>query len=341
MRESRSSKVDVSVGVGARGARRSARSVNQGRERDRFKPASELLAQALSARALPALSRGSAETRAAQIDDETWRLLLRRTSDSLSKYHDRIHPAYLTGFELLFGDSEQIPNVHELNAKLEPFGWKTMLVDGYLRHDAYATLLTARVFPVARRIRRRCDIDHSPVPDLAHDVIGHLPMLADVEHREFLQRVGQVMSRVKLSALDRRLYLAQRRAGHLRESEPSPSPAAVRRADAAIQRIEVELERHPTAIGRLSRLYLWTIEFGLLGSCDAWVAYGAALISSGKELEQLMSGRPPILPLSADAMSRGISFCDPQHAYYLAPNHNEAHRLLDVLLKQADPRRDR
>lgn len=335
MRESKSGKVDVPVGMGSDRVQRAILSVNEGMERDRYKRTSALLAEALSARALVAVSRGRAEKRVAQINNETWRLLLRRTSDSLSKYRERIHPAYLTGFELLFGDSEQIPSVRELNVKLEPFGWKTMLVDGYLRHDAYATLLMARVFPVARRIRRRCDIEHSPVPDLAHDVIGHLPMLVDAEHREFLQRIGEVMSRVKLGDRDRRLYLAQRRAGHLREAEPSPSQAAVRRADAAIERLELELDRYPSAIGRLSRLYLWTIEFGLLGGCDDWVAYGAALLSSGKELEQLMSGRSRVLPLTEAAMARGISFCDPQHAYYLAPNHTEALHLLDVLLEQA------
>lgn len=204
-------------------------------------------------------------------------------------------------------------------------------MDGYLPHDVYAGLLARRIFPVAKHIRRTRDVDHSPVPDLAHDMIGHLPMLVDAQHREFLQRIGGVMSRAQLDPRDHRLYVAQRRSGYLRQSEPPPPLSVVGHADAELEHLEVELAHHPSSLARLSRLYLWTIEFGLLGSSDEWVAYGAALLSSGRELQQLMSGRSRILPLSAEATSVGISFCEPQRSYYLAQNHAEMHRVLDSL----------
>lgn len=280
------------------------------------------------------LSQSRPSLHPSQIEHETWRLLLQRTRDALATYSDRIHPAYAPGFEFLFGDSEEIPGVNEVNTRLERVGWQTIPVDGYLRHDTYAALLAARVFPVARRIRRMCDINHSPVPDLAHDMIGHLPMLVDPQHREFLQRLGEVMSHATLETRDRRLYDAQRRSGYLRQSEP-PSPlSAIRQADVAVERLEAELERHPSSVARLSRLYLWTIEFGLLGDCQSWVAYGAALLSSGKELLQLMSGRSKVLPLTADATRMGISFCDPQRSYYAARDHAELHRVLDRVQAQ-------
>lgn len=263
-------------------------------------------------------------------DHETWQLLLERTARQLSRYESRIHPSYLAGFGLLFQQSRSIPTVEELNAKLRRFKWKTVLVDGYIPHHAYARLLAARTFPVARHIRNRNDVDHSPVPDLAHDVIGHLPMLLDRQHRELLRRVGRVMSRVEPDARDDRLFAAQQRAGYLRQTALH-SPAMLRAADDEVASAEAAVANSPSPIALLSRLYLWTIEFGLLGGPDAWVAYGAALMSSSLELQQLMSGRARVLPLTIDVLKSGIAFCDPQRRYYWAQDCEHVHRVLDCV----------
>lgn len=267
-----------------------------------------------------------------RVDDELWRLLLRNTRELISQYEQHVHPSYLAGFRLLFDGSDRIPTVDQLNAKLSRFGWQTKLVDGYLPHHTYAKLLAARTFPVATHLRSIRDVEHSPVPDLAHDMIGHLPMLLDPSHRKFLQRLGNVMSRAKSNAGDHRLYLAQQRAGFLRQTDLR-SPAMLEAADIQIARAEADVACCPSAIARLSRLYLWTIEFGLLGEPDGWTAYGAALLSSGRELEQAMSGRSHVIPLSVEAIDAPISFCDPQRRYYLASDHATLHDVLDCVLQ--------
>lgn len=278
------------------------------------------------------LARSHTRPRLTEPDQETWRLLLDRTASLLSQHAQHIHPSYVAGFELLFGQANRIPDDEELNLKLAQFGWRTVLVDGYLPHDVYAGLLAACTFPVARKIRSRRDVEHSPVPDLAHDLLGHLPMLVDERHRSFLQRIGAEMSRSTPDARDRRLYTAQRRAGTLRQSEPPPSPIQIRTADAKVTRVEEQLAHAPSTIARLSRLYLWTIEFGLIGPADDWVAYGAALMSSGRELQQLMAPNACVLPLSSEVVEKGISFCDPQPCYYRAKDHAELDAVLDEVL---------
>ncbi len=259
----------------------------------------------------------------------TWRLVLSRTRELLDRYEDRVHPSYRVGFELLFGQSREIPSVAELNARLSAFDWGVSLVDGYLQHEHYAQLLASRTFPVARYLRRLKDVEHSPVPDLAHDLIGHLPMLIDAEYRRLLTRLGEVMSRARADERDTRLYLAQQRAGYLRQTELR-SPAMLRAADDEVRASELELLREPSRLARLSRLYLWTVEFGLLrGEANEWQAYGAALLSSGREFRQLMSHRAHVLPLDETAMEHGISFCDPQRRYYVAPGYDDVYRLLE------------
>lgn len=268
------------------------------------------------------------------IDRSTWRRLLARTEESLSKYGDRIHPSYASGFSLLFGGTSQLPDIDELNRKLQRFGWQTTVVAGYLPHDTYAEFLAARTFPVARDIRNFADVDHSPVPDLAHDLIGHLPMLVDEHHREFLRRMGEALSAAKPDARDHRLYDAQQRAGYLRRAAVH-SPDAILEADAEVVKAEAELARQPSLLAQLGRLYLWTIEFGLLGEGEAWVAYGAALMSSARELDHLMSGNAQIQSLSVEAMAEAISFCAPQSGYFLARDHALIHGILDELVLSA------
>jgi phenylalanine-4-hydroxylase len=180
-------------------------------------------------------------------------------------------------------------------------------------------------------MRGFADVEHSPVPDLAHDLIGHLPMLVDEQHRGFLRRMGEALCRAEPDARDHRLYEAQQRAGYLRQGSVR-HPSVIRKADAEVANAEAELERQPSLLARLGRLYLWTIEFGLLGDAGNWGAYGAALMSSARELDHLMSGGAQVLPLSVEAMAKGITFCNPQRTYFFALDHAVVHQILDDIL---------
>lgn len=281
---------------------------------------------------LPASATVALDAPSWSVDNHlTWRLALSRTRELLERYRERVHPSYRVGFETLFGQSREIPSVAELNTRLSAYDWSVTLVDGYLPHDHYAQLLASHTFPVARYLRRLKDVEHSPVPDLAHDLIGHLPMLVDAQHRALLTRLGEVMSRARADARDTRLYLAQQRAGYLRQTELC-SPSMLRAADDEVRASELELLRSPSQLARLSRLYLWTVEFGLLsGAGGEWQAYGAALLSSGREFRQLMSHRAHVMSLDENAMEHGISFCDPQRRYYVARGYGDVYRLLDGL----------
>ncbi len=251
---------------------------------------------------------------------ETWRILRGQIRETLDVFRRRIHPAHVVGFDALFGSSASIPDCASINQTLKQFNWQTIPVEGYIRPRLYAKLVARRTFPVAKKLRSRKQLYHSPTPDLAHDLLGHLPMLLCPQHRRFLADLGEAMSKAVSDERDDALYVAQRRASALREMQHPPADeaaAAEREVSAALR----ALRQSPSQLARLSRFYLWTIEFGLLGTDECWVAYGAGLLSSPAELRLVLSENANIQPLSPEAWQRDIAFSAPQRRYFVGRDY--------------------
>jgi phenylalanine-4-hydroxylase len=264
------------------------------------------------------------------VEHATWRRLLTRTAALVGELQRWLHPAYIEGFRQLILPWTRIPRLSEVNAMLAEFGWQTVCVEGYLPPEVYSGLLARGILPVARSIRRLEHSDFSPTPDLAHDLLGHLPMLIAADYQQYLRRLAEAMAVAHGNRLDRNLYLANRA---LAESRCRPhctfKPSAASPARAEL--IRESLARHPSALTELGRLYLWTIEFGLIGDRREYRVYGAGLLSSVAETRAVCSGRTPILDLSLAAVGLDIRFSDPQSAYFVAPSYLELHRLLTQL----------
>ena len=260
----------------------------------------------------------------------TWARLLARSSDVVSRFGVRLHPAYVAGLERLVLPWSRIPALDVLSASLAEYGWHTLCVSGYLAPEVYAGLMASGIFPVSRDIRREEHLEFSPTPDLAHDLIGHIPMLVSSEHRRFLQRLSWCLANTPPGELDRELYVAQRRLGAARAAGPSHAASAAA-AEESVATAERALAARPTRLSQLGRLYLWSIEFGLMGSCDEFAIYGAGLLSSPAETEALCSGRARVVPLSPAVFRTNIHFSDPQDLYFVARDYEELHDLLDLV----------
>jgi phenylalanine-4-hydroxylase len=255
-----------------------------------------------------------------------WRQVLARNSWMLDTWGDRVHPEYVAGLAAL-SLPDRIPRVEDINERLEPTGWRVVCVDGYVPTSAYVALMASSVFPMSRRIRRLHHVDYSPEPDLAHDVIGHLPMLFSREHREFLQRLATVMSRARSNGLDDALYAANRCLGALKTRGPA-SLAELRTAAERVERIHRALRGGASELAELGRMYLWSVEFGLMGTTSEVSVAGAALFSATLEMESIALGRAALRPYSIDVVNVDIDFTDLQSTYFVA--HDFAH-LHDVL----------
>jgi phenylalanine-4-hydroxylase len=260
-------------------------------------------------------------------EHETWRRLLARAQALVTQYESRLHPEYVEGFRRLVLPWTSIPRLEDVNATLQGFGWRTLCVNGYLPPEVYSGLLANGVFPISRQIRPLQHLEFSPTPDLAHDMLGHIPMLMATEHCRFLRRISRATAQATPNALDRELYLAHRSLGALRNASSRPR-RALSAAEARVEAAQRALSAAPSPLARLDRLYLWSIEFGLMGTPNDFRIYGAGLLSSAGEVQALCARNPHIMDFSMAVTDRDINFSEYQSVYFVARDYARLNEVL-------------
>ncbi len=165
----------------------------------------------------------------------------------------------------LLGATDTIPRFEDINARLLPAtGWQLVGVPGLIPEVPFFTLLSERKFPVTNWIRTPAEFDYIVEPDLFHDLFGHVPLLFDASYADHIQAYGK---------------------GALKAHALEHGPAQI-----------------TGAVEMLSRLYWYTIEFGLLREGGQCRAYGAGILSSSGELaHSIRSPEPARLPLQTPA----------------------------------------
>ncbi len=251
---------------------------------------------------------------------------LARHTSFVARHSDRVHPAYLGGLQAL-RLSQRIPRTEEINERLVPTGWKTACVVGYIPVGMLIGLLSSRTLPLSRRIRRFEHIDHAPGPDVVHDVFGHLPMLFSPDYRGFLTRMARVMATAAPCRLDDDLWAANQRLSELM-GNPQASPVELAEAEARVLRARERRAAGPSERTHLDRMYLWSVEFGLLGTVDEFRVHGAAILSSPAEFRNLCTQavRPSLYSIAA--IHRDYAFTELQAAYYVARDFAQLHDVL-------------
>lgn len=114
-------------------------------------------------------------------------------SRRMPQLRDHACREYLQGFELIGLHENQLPNLKDVSARLQPrTGWRSTPVSGFLPPGAFFEMLSARMFPTTTWLRDRNSLEYTPEPDIFHDVFGHVPMHAHPVFGDFLQHYGEV-----------------------------------------------------------------------------------------------------------------------------------------------------
>ena len=120
---------------------------------------------------------------------ETWRSLCRIQTPRIEA---RACAEYLAVRRELAIDEERIPTLVELDRMLRlRTGWGLIRADGYIQPKWFFRLLTERCFPCMDQLRHARELLYTSEPDMFHDVMGHLPMLASPIIAEYYQLFGR------------------------------------------------------------------------------------------------------------------------------------------------------
>jgi phenylalanine-4-hydroxylase len=206
--------------------------------------------------------------------------------------------AFINALPLL-GHSATIPRFEDINTRLlRATGWQLVGVPGLIPEVPFFTLLSQRKFPVTTWIRTPQEFDYIVEPDLFHDVFGHVPLLFDSSYADHIQAYGK---------------------GALKAHQLEHGPAGFK-----------------GAVEMLSRLYWYTIEFGLMREGAQHKAYGAGILSSSGELAySINSDQPSRVALQTQAdllhcMSSSYKIDTYQQQYFVIDS-------FDALLQLTQP----
>jgi phenylalanine-4-hydroxylase len=258
-----------------------------------------------------------------EIDQAVWRFVLLQTYQRLAH---TAHPAYASGLGKAGISVERIPRIPEVSACLERFGWSAVCVDGFIPPRAFQEFQAASILPIAADMRTKDHLVYTPAPDIIHEAAGHAPILPDARYAAYLRAIGEVGKKAFSSPEDARVYAAIYDLSEVKETRGA-GPEAVACAEARLARALAQVS-YTSEASRLSRLYWWTAEYGLVGTPRDYKLYGAGLLSSLWESHACHDSAVQKLPLTAACAEQAYDITRTQPQLYVARDFEQLFSVL-------------
>lgn len=263
------------------------------------------------------------------IDQACWRYIMRV---SKKYFGEHAHPKYLDGLRETGVTTEHIPLISEMDEKLQKFGWRAVIITGFIPPEPFLEMLAHRILPIASDMRKLENLDYTPAPDIVHEAAGHAPILADPDYSSYLKKFGEIARRVIYAKEDNELYEAV-----LNLSETKENPAATTED---IAKAQARLDEAVKNVGYVSeaqqvtRLGWWSTEYGLFESNGQYLIYGAGLLSSVGESFNCLSKNVKKVPLTVNCIEQAYDITKPQPQLFVTDDFKKLEKVIDQLAEK-------
>ncbi|MGM9989027.1 MAG: aromatic amino acid hydroxylase [Bacillaceae bacterium] len=230
------------------------------------------------------------------IDHAVWRYIMHQNIHFLQ---DVAHPAYVEGMKAYGINIEYIPNVTEMNTCLQKAGFGAATIDGLIPGVAFFDFQGNGILPIATAIRRVENIEYTPAPDIVHEAAGHAPILFDEKYATYIKLIGSIGAKAFATKEEHALFDAVRELTIVAENTAS-TKEEIAEAEALVQTRQAAINGLSEA-EQISRLFWWTVEYGLIGDTINPKIYGAGLLSSVGESRHCLTSHVKKIPYSIDA----------------------------------------
>ncbi len=129
-------------------------------------------------------------------ENEVWGILSKRRLLSLK---DQAYSLHKKGRKLLGLNTKKIPDFNLINKKLKKLtGWQVDSTGIQYEEDGpWISSLAEKKIRVTEYIRKKKDLNYTPLPDVFHDAFGHLPFLTDRKYARIVNKFGRAYVKAK------------------------------------------------------------------------------------------------------------------------------------------------
>ncbi len=258
-------------------------------------------------------------------DQAAWRFIMRQNRAFFSKH---AVPIYLEGLKRTGISLERIPRIEEMDQCLAQFGWGAVPVVGFIPPSAFLEFQALGILPIACDMRTINHVAYTPAPDIVHEAAGHAPILAYKAYAKYLHSYAKMAQKAIQSIEDIRVYEAIRYLSDIKEN-PDTAPGEITRAEERLKAVTAAVS-YVSEGTKVARMAWWTVEYGLVGTVQKHLIYGAGLLSSVGESQHCLSDQVKKIPLSVACVDQSYDITEPQPQLFVA---TDLEHLVNVLIE--------
>lgn len=188
-------------------------------------------------------------------------------------------------FEKFGFSSEAVPQLEDISKVIRnATGWQIRPVAGLMHPRDFLNGLAFKTFHSTQYMRHHSQPMYTPEPDLVHEVLGHVPMLADPAFCRLMHCIGVA----SLGASEKLVW-------------------------------------------HLTKVYWYTVEFGVVWEEEKIKAFGAGILSSFGELQWMAEEKAKIVPFDPYVPQPKMSYKDGfQKQYFALESFEDGAQLLET-----------